>query len=66
MGDFCEVESVNDQLKNIAQIEPSRHRSPLNFIVNLMAGLVPYTYQEKRAALDLQPKGLPALPETIF
>lgn len=60
------IESVNDQLKNIAQIEHSRHRSPLNFLVNLIAGLVAYTYQESRPSLDLQPKGLPALPEAIF
>lgn len=60
------IESVNDQLKNISQIEHSRHRSPLNFMVNLIAGLVAYTYQESRPSLDLQPKGLPALPEAIF
>lgn len=60
------IESVNDQLKNISQIEHSRHRSPLNFMVNLIAGLVAYTYQDSRPALDLQPKGLPALPEAIF
>jgi hypothetical protein len=60
------IESVNDQLKNIAQIEHSRHRSPLNFMVNLIAGLVAYTYQSSRPALDLKPKGLPALPEAIF
>lgn len=32
------IESVNDYLKNICQIEHSRHRSPLNFLVNLLAG----------------------------
>lgn len=47
------IESVNDQLKNISQIEHSRHRSPLNFMVNLIAGLVAYTYQDSRLALDL-------------
>lgn len=41
------IESVNDQLKNICQIEHSRHRSVFNFLVNLLAGLVAYTYQEK-------------------
>ncbi|MBW4524325.1 MAG: IS982 family transposase [Phormidium tanganyikae FI6-MK23] len=60
------IESVNDQLKNICQIEHSRHRSCWNFLVNLMAGLIAYTYQPKLPALDLQPKGLPALPPTIF
>src|SRR6185436_7662190 len=31
------IESVNDQLKNISQIEHSRHRSIINFFVNLIA-----------------------------
>ena len=36
------IESVNDFLKNICQIEHSRHRSPINFLVNLIAGLIAY------------------------
>jgi hypothetical protein len=39
------IETVNDQLKNISQIEHSRHRSPFNFFVNLIAGLVAYTFR---------------------
>src|SRR5438270_147339 len=42
------VETINDQLKNISQIEHSRHRSPFNFFVNLIAGLVAYTFREKK------------------
>ena len=38
------IETVNDQLKNISQIEHSRHRSVWNFMVNLFAGLIAYTY----------------------
>ena len=38
------IESVNDHLKNMCQIEHSRHRSGFNFLVNLMAGLAAYTY----------------------
>lgn len=34
------VETVNDQLKNISQIEHSRHRGMGNFLVNLIAGLI--------------------------
>ena len=34
------IETVNDQLKNIAQVEHTRHRSVLNFAVNLVAGLI--------------------------
>ena len=32
------IETINDQLKNIRQIEQTRHRSPLNFLMNLFAG----------------------------
>jgi IS5 family transposase len=60
------IESVNDRLKNICQIEHSRHRSCWNFLVNLVAGLIAYTYQEKKPSLDLEFKGLPALPPAIF
>jgi hypothetical protein len=37
------IETVNDQLKNISQIEHSRHRSVATFLVNLVAGLIAYT-----------------------
>ena len=46
------IETVNDQLKNICQIEHSRHRSPINAFVYLIAGLIAYTWQEKRPALS--------------
>ena len=38
------IETVNDQLKNIFQIEHSRYQSIWNFLVNLMAGLIAYSY----------------------
>jgi hypothetical protein len=60
------IESINDQLKNICQIEHSRHRSRFNFLVNLLAGLIAYTYQEKKPSLDLECKGLPALPPAVL
>jgi hypothetical protein len=41
------IETVNDQLKNISQIQHTRHRSVGNFMVNVIAGLIAYTYQEK-------------------
>jgi hypothetical protein len=47
-------ETINDQLKNISQIEHSRHRSVFNFFVNLMAGLVAYTFREKKPSLNLR------------
>ncbi len=33
------IETINDELKNIAQIEHSRYRSFPNFIVNLIGGI---------------------------
>jgi hypothetical protein len=47
------IETINDQLKNISQIEHSRHRSPLNFLVNLVSGLIAYSHQAKKPSLDL-------------
>lgn len=46
-------ETVNDQLKNISQIEHTRHRSLTNFLVNVIAGLIAYTYQAKKPSLNL-------------
>jgi hypothetical protein len=50
------IESVTDQLKNISQIEHSRHRSAANFFVNLVAGLVAYTWREKKPSLNIRVK----------
>jgi hypothetical protein len=47
------IECVNDQLKNISQIEHTRHRSAANGIVNILAAVVAYTFQPKKPALDL-------------
>ena len=60
------IEFVHDQLKNICQIEHSRHRTVFNFRVSLLAGLVAYTYQKNKPSLDIHPHGLPALPPAIF
>jgi transposase len=55
------IETVNDQLKNIAQIEHTRHRSVFNFMVNLVAGLVSYTRQPKKPTLRLHERDRQAL-----
>jgi len=46
------IETINDQLKNISQIEHSRHRSAANFMVNMIAGLIAYTHQPKKPSLN--------------
>lgn len=52
------IETINDQLKNISQIEHSRHRSIPNFVVNLISGLIAYTHQKKKPSLNITNKEL--------
>jgi hypothetical protein len=52
------IESIIDQLKNISQIEHSRHRSPTNFVVHLIAGLLAYSHQAKKPSLHLDQRWL--------
>ena len=56
------IETVNDQLKNICQIEHSRHRSPFNFLVNLVSGLIAYAYHPDKPSLAIPDYELKALP----
>ena len=58
------IETVNDQLKNISQIQHTRHRSLSNFLVNVVAGLIAYTYQDKKPSLNLTTEDLALLSET--
>jgi len=55
------MESVIDQLKNISQIEHSRHRSVTNFIVNVLAGLIAYSHREKKPSLNIDIKEIALL-----
>jgi hypothetical protein len=52
------IETIIDQLKNISQIEHSRHRSPANFVVHLIAGLLAYSHQDKKPGLHLDERPL--------
>ena len=47
------VESIYDQLKNLSQIEHTRHRSFSGFVVNLISGLIAYCHQPKKPSLGL-------------
>ena len=60
------IESVVDQLKNISQIEHTRHRSVANYFVNLLAGLVAYTWREKKPSLNIRVKERLQLPSLVF
>lgn len=52
------IETINDQLKNVFNLEHSRHRSLTNFAVNVVACLVAYSYQEKKPSLNIRRKDL--------
>lgn len=48
------IETINDQLKNISQAEHSRHRSFGNFLTNLVASLIAYSFQEKKPGIKFE------------
>ncbi len=60
------IETVNDQLKNISQVSHSRHRSVVNFMVNIIAGLIAYTHQEKKPSLNLNNEEYTCLTSTLI
>lgn len=47
------IETLNDQLKNILNIEHTRDRSLWNFIGNVAAGLIAYSWKEKKPSVNL-------------
>lgn len=48
------IETVNDELKNIAQIEHSRHRCFDNFVVNMLEALAAYCCFPKKPCINVQ------------
>ncbi|CAK0779573.1 transposase [Gammaproteobacteria bacterium] len=55
------IETINDQLKNISQIEHTRHRSVTGFMVNMLGGLIAYTYRDNKPSIQLNEKDLEIL-----
>jgi len=60
------VETIHDQLKNISQIQHTRHRSVANFLVNVIAALIAYTHKEKKPSLNIRANDLAGLPAIII
>lgn len=48
------IKTVNDELKNICQIEHTRHRSLENFLSNLLSGLIADSFLDKKPKLNLK------------
>ena len=59
------IETSNDQLKNISQIQHTRHRSVANFLVNLVCGLIAYCHQPQKPSLHLSDQQLQFLPQPL-
>ena len=59
------IETIYDQLKNISQVEDTRHGSGVNFLLNVVSALIAYTYQEKKPSLNLSLPQLSELPTVI-
>ena len=45
------IETINDELKNIFQIEHSRHRGQANFLMNLTSGIAAYCLFDKKPSI---------------
>lgn len=48
------IESINDELKNLCQVEHTRHRGINNFIMNIIGALVAYSFFPKKPSLNLE------------
>ena len=48
------IETINDMLKNVAQIVHTRHRSVSNFIVNLLAGMAAYAFYDTKPSINME------------
>ncbi len=52
------IETINDQLKNTFDLEHSRHRSLINYLIHVIACLVAYSYQPKKPSLNIRREDL--------
>ena len=48
------IETINDLLKNVCDIEHSRHRSIHNFFMNLISAIAAYCFFDKKPAIQYE------------
>lgn len=48
------IETINDELKNICHAEHSRHRSPGNFVINMLSALAAYCFFPKKPSIKFE------------
>ena len=54
LGERLLIETMKDELKNIVQIEHTRHRSIGGFAVNLMAAMAAHSFLPKKPSLNIE------------
>ncbi|TKT86547.1 IS982 family transposase [Dyadobacter frigoris] len=59
------IETINDELKNLCQIEHTRHRSVNNFIMNILGALIAYCFFPKKPSLNIEEVKVNQLSLTI-
>ncbi|PIP80850.1 MAG: hypothetical protein COW84_02940 [Gammaproteobacteria bacterium CG22_combo_CG10-13_8_21_14_all_40_8] len=47
------IETIHNQLKNVTQVEYSRHSSVKGFILNLIGGFVAYSLKDNKPSLKI-------------
>jgi len=47
------IETINDQLKTISQIEHCRHHSAHGFMLNMVAGLIAYQLKDNKPQMNI-------------
>lgn len=66
------IETVNDELKNICQVEHTRHRSITGFLLNIMGAIAAYSFfpkkkpSIKRDIEETNPKLIQAFKKQLF
>jgi len=48
------IETINDELMNVAQAVYSRHRSVFNFAMNMLAALAAYSFFDKKPSINCE------------
>ena len=55
------IETIFDRFMSVLQFERTRHRSTRNLVINLVAGLIAYTWQPLKPSLHLPDRNLARL-----
>ena len=58
------IESINNQIKNLFQIEHTRHRSPLNAFAHILSSLIAYCIHPNKPAANIDDARFQALKLT--